>query len=335
MDLKKQAQWALDNIDSIKNKNILVVGDLGLDKYVDGSVDRISPEAPVPILRVHSRSSKLGLAGNVAANIASLGGQAQLLSLVGKDDASEELQQLFQDRSISTDGLISTLNRKTTCKTRLLSGHHHLLRFDEESTSPLIDNERSQLFTKIETAIQKADLVVLQDYGKGLIDRASAQFIIDQAKKHGLKVLVDPYSNSPLDWYKGAFLMTPNQKEAFELCRQKWNEEDPPTIEQQGQLLRNSIESENMVITLGSKGIKIFSKDSLFSVPTLARDVFDVTGAGDTVVSALALAIAAGWPLETAGFFANCAAGIVVGHVGALSCPIETVISEMKPLAQI
>lgn len=333
MDLKKKAQWALDHMESIKKQRVLVVGDLGMDRYIEGSVKRISPEAPVPVLNVNSRSRKLGLSGNVAANIQSLGGISHLVSLYGSDPEACEIDQLFNERQISSELIVKSEARPTTCKTRLLSGHHHLLRFDDEKTFPLTAAEKKQLKANIEAGLQTADIAILQDYGKGVIDSDTAQFLIQKAREKGLKVLVDPHRHSPLPWYKGAFLMTPNQSEATDLCHGLRQDLKEPSLEDQGSLLMEATGSEHMMITLGAQGIRLFAKGQQFSVPTLAQDVFDVTGAGDTVVATLALAMAAQWPLEEAGFLANCAAGIVVGHIGALSCPRGGLVTRLESLA--
>jgi len=323
-------QELLEQLSELENKRILVFGDVGLDEYVQGEVARISPEAPVPVVEVASRHIKLGLSANVAANVKSLGGEPLLFSLVGQDSGYEDLSKLLKDQGISNEYLMVDSSRSTTQKMRVMSGHHHIVRVDYENKNPVDVRFLTQHKPALEKALQTADCVIIQDYAKGLVNQVSAQMVVDLAKAAGKPVLVDPYRSTPLEVYKGCDFMTPNKQEAFELAKQIAK----PTIWQDANLIGTEfmelLGAPQMVITLGAQGMLIFDKGDIFSMPTFAKTVFDVTGAGDTVIAAFALAKAANWPMKKAGLFANMAAGVVVGHVGAIACSTEDLIASLK-----
>lgn len=320
--------WVCDHLSELKGKKILVVGDVGLDVYILGEVKRLSPEAPVPILDVQKEDTRLGLAANVAFNIQTLGGQCHLISVVGEDLAADDLKKLLQKNQIGSFDLISDRDRPTTRKMRLLAGQHHLARVDFEKQHLLSEKIKTETMTKIAQAIPQADVVILQDYSKGMFDWELAQQLIQKCKALGKKVLVDPYKSTSIAHYKGAYLMTPNKDESLALARQvDFRIEDTlESVDVIGKTLMDAIGSEQMVVTLGSQGMKLFEKGRTQQLPTFAQNVFDVTGAGDTVISAMALALAAGWDLEKAGYLANFAAGVVVGKVGCVPCEIKDLV---------
>ena len=324
--IKKMGAWVSDHLAELKGKKILVVGDVGLDVYILGEVKRLSPEAPVPILDVQNEDVRLGLAANVAANIQTLGGQCHLISVVGDDLAADDLKKLLQKNKVGSFDLICDRDRPTTRKMRLLAGQHHLARVDFEKQHLLSEKIKTETIYKIVQAIPQADVVILQDYSKGMIDWELAQQLMQKCKSLGKKVLVDPYKSTSLAHYKGAYLMTPNKDESFALARQMNIQiaDDLSSVEQIGRTLMEAIGSEQMVVTLGSQGMQLFEKGKTQKLPT--QNVFDVTGAGDTVISAMALALAAGWDLEKAGYLANFAAGVVVGKVGCVPCEIKDLV---------
>lgn len=323
--IRKAGDWVLNHISDLSGKNVLVVGDVGLDVYILGDVRRLSPEAPVPILDVATEDQRLGLSANVALNINALGGSAHLISVVGKDQSAEDLKHLFKNGGVSSLDLIVDEQRPTTRKMRLLAGQHHIARVDFEKQNFLSDEVRDLVLKKVAASIETADIIILQDYAKGMIDQKLAQDVIQLAQKLNKKVLVDPYKTTSLSHYKGAYLMTPNQGESVSLAKQlNYNlSEDSSQVDEVGQTLMKGIQSEQMVVTLGPAGMKLFEKGQIEQLPTFAQDVFDVTGAGDTVISAIALGLAAGWSLTQACYLANFAAGVVVGQIGCVPCHIE------------
>ncbi len=328
-EIKKPAAWVTDHLADLKNKKVLVVGDVGLDVYILGEVKRLSPEAPVPILDVHKEDIRLGLAANVAQNIQTLGGHCHLISVVGQDQAADDLQNLLIKQGVMSSDLIDDSERPTTRKMRLLTGQHHLARVDFEKQTVLSEKVKAATIQKILKAIPNADIVILQDYSKGMIDVELAQKLIQKCNELGKKVLVDPYRSTPLATYKGAYLMTPNKDESLALARQiQFNITDASeSVDVIGKTLMDAIGSQQMVVTLGAQGIKLFEEGQSQQLPTFAQNVFDVTGAGDTVIAAMALALAAGWDLEKAGYLANFAAGVVVGKVGCVPCEISELIA--------
>ena len=323
MSSQSTSQEILGKLPSLGGKKLLIFGDVGVDEYVLGSVSRISPEAPIPVVEVSSISKKLGLSANVAANIQSLGGSPLLVAVHGDDREGESLKGLLEEKGISTSHLVSDSGRPTTSKMRVLSGQHHIVRVDYETKNNIDSKTFSALEEKVDELIDDVDGIVIQDYAKGMISEASSQMVIKKAKSKNKAVIVDPYRSTPLDYYRGADFMTPNRDEAFELARQLPAGEWTPDVDSIGPALMKKIQAHKMVITLGSQGMKIFSEDRpSLQLPTFARKVFDVTGAGDTVIAAFSLALAAGWSIELAGYLANLAAGVVVGHVGAVACSL-------------
>ena len=322
-NLESERQKILGQLSQLEGKKIFIFGDLGIDQYVDGEVSRISPEAPVPVVEVTSTDTKLGLSGNVAANVKSLGGTPLLFSLVGEDRNGEVLESLLSEQGISAEHLIKDAKRETTAKLRVMSGQHHVVRVDYENKQAISEATLMAHKDAIAQGIESSDGVIIQDYAKGLISESACQMIMELAQKHNKKVMVDPHRSTPLKYYQGAQFMTPNRDEAFDLAKQIPRPEIWQDVDQIGAALMEATQSPQMVITLGPQGMKIFSEGEITHLPTLARKVFDVTGAGDTVIAAFSLALAAGWTIKQSGLFANMAAGVVVGQVGAVACTLE------------
>ena len=290
---------------------VLVVGDVMLDRYWFGDVSRISPEAPVPVARIGRMEERAGGAANVARNIASLGGKASILSVVGDDEAATALERLMKDDGITTlfkrDAAIST-----TIKLRVVARQQQLIRLDFEDAP-----SREILADKLEqyqSVLASHDVVILSDYGKGGLTHVAR--MIELARAAGKPVLIDPKGDDYAK-YAGATLLTPNRSEFKEVAGSWQNEEQ---LIAKAQALRSQLQLDALLVTRSEEGMTLFRADGALHQPTFAREVFDVSGAGDTVIGTLGLAMAAGLPLPTAMSLANAAAGIVVGKLGTAVC---------------
>lgn len=319
-------------IDMMKNIPILVLGDIGLDEYVLGSVRRISPEAPVPVVEVTEQDARLGLAANVAQNITSLGGKAILVSVVGDDPSADTLRNLLKEQSVNIDFLVVDRERPTTRKLRIMSGQHHVVRVDYERKKFLSDDMQKQLLSMVEKALPKCQAVILQDYAKGVLSESCIQEVIKIAKAMGKRVLIDPHRSTPVKYYRGADLMTPNYDEAVLLTSRGLDDLTgvSDSMDEVGADLMKAIGSKQMVITRGKDGVSLFEGHENKQIPTFARSVFDVTGAGDTMIAALTLAWTSGMSLEDACLVGNSAAGVVVAKVGCVPCTVEELRMAMK-----
>ncbi|MCB0341827.1 MAG: D-glycero-beta-D-manno-heptose-7-phosphate kinase [Pseudobdellovibrionaceae bacterium] len=321
----------LKRLPELEGRKVIVVGDVGLDEYVMGSVSRISPEAPVPVLDVSEEDQRVGLAANVAQNIASLGGIPLLVGVVGDDAAADALKKHLAASQVSNDFLITDKTRPTTRKTRVMAEHHHLVRVDYEHRRFLSADVEAQLLEKVESLLPESDGVILQDYAKGVISERGAQNIIAMAHRAGKRVLVDPHRSTPLSYYHGADLFKPNRDEAFILSELNLDElrEKKDSYLKVGETLMRRIGCQHLVMTRGKAGMTLFEKDEVVDLPTYARQVFDVTGAGDTVVAAIGLAWLSGLSLEEACVLGNFAAGVVVGKVGCVPCTVPELTEYM------
>ncbi len=324
----------VEKISLFKNKKILVIGDVGVDEYVMGSVKRISPEAPVPVLEVEAEDQRLGLAANVAQNVISLGGSVHLLSVIGSDSGSEILKSLLKKANVATDGLILDVSRPTTRKMRVMSGQHHLVRVDHEIRRPLSEKSEFALIEKLEKIINQVDVVVLEDYAKGIFSQSLVQKIVAVTKAAKKFLMVDPHQTKFAEFYKGVDLIKPNYAEALALTKihEDSIENSSQGVLQVGRELQKITGAGQIVLTQGAHGMTIFSQDQVTQVPTFAKKVFDVTGAGDTVIAAIALGVAAGLPLTESCMIANFAAGVVVGKVGCVPCEIADLISSIQSM---
>ena len=293
--------------DNLSKAKILVVGDVMLDRYWFGQVNRISPEAPVPIAKISHREDRAGGAANVARNISSLGGQATLLSVIGQDEAGAALESLLKENGVNTQ-LYRDSNISTTVKLRVLSRQQQLLRIDfEEIPTDEILTNKLEIYSKL---VSEHDLVILSDYGKGCLRYAEKMIVA--ARALGKPVLVDP-KGSDYSHYKGATLLTPNRME-FQAVAGSWSDE--AALTQKAQALRQELQLDALLVTRSEEGMSLYQKDEVLHQPTVARQVFDVSGAGDTVIGTLGLMLAAGYDYEEAISIANRAAGIVVGKLG-------------------
>jgi D-glycero-beta-D-manno-heptose-7-phosphate kinase len=332
---KELMQSLLSKVDALSGRKMIVVGDSGLDEYVFGKVRRISPEAPVPVVEVSENKSsdfRLGLSTNVAQNISSLGGECFLVSVVGDDSSAAELKKLLEREKISTDHLVVDSSRPTTRKLRVMAGQHHLVRVDYEHQRFLSDELHEKLVEKVRTLLPRSDGVIIQDYAKGVVSESCVQQIAKLAKLAGKKVMVDPHRSTPAHYYKGTDIMTPNHEEAISLSGLRVDDlrQASDSLKEVGDALRASTGSQNMIITRGKDGISLFEGEVTTQIPTFAKQVFDVTGAGDTVIAALSMAWAAGLSLVEACLMANHAAGVVVGKVGCVPCCKHELIQAIR-----
>lgn len=308
-------------LNSFKNLKIGVVGDMMLDDYLIGNVDRISPEAPVPVVSIKSERFSLGGAANVINNLWSLGANILSFGVVGRDFDGQRLLEELEKKGIDVSGIISTIDRPTIVKRRVISGNHQLLRLDWENSSHIRANTEDLLLEKIENSIKDLDAVILSDYNKGLLTPKVTKRIIELCRENEIIVIVDPKPGN-VENYFGATSMTPNRKEAIECLGIKSSD----NMEKIGRELKNKLGLENLLLTRSEEGMSLFEGEEIINIPTYAKEVFDVTGAGDTVISVFTLASAAGISLNEAAKIANTAAGVVVGKMGTSTVTEEEII---------
>jgi rfaE bifunctional protein kinase chain/domain len=321
----------IEKLPNLSKGKLLVIGDICLDEYLMGEVKRISPEAPVPVLDVKNQESRLGLTANVAQNVVSLGGKCHLIGVVGDDITAEHLCNYLKMANVNTEGLIVDKDRPTTKKTRLMAGNHHIVRVDFEKRKFLSDEIREQLLEKAKFYMPKVDVVVLEDYAKGVFCEKTTQSLIKLAHQNNKKVFVDPHRSTPVHYYRGADVIKPNKDEAYILSGLNIDElrDDEESLERVAKSIQQLTGCEHLVITLGKDGMVNYSGNEFFALPTEAKQTFDVTGAGDTVLATLSLALASGFNLNEACILSNSAAGVVVGKVGCVPCHYSELHSEM------
>jgi D-beta-D-heptose 7-phosphate kinase/D-beta-D-heptose 1-phosphate adenosyltransferase len=314
--------FALDSltgiVDRFAGRRLLVLGDAMLDHYLWGRCDRISPEAPVPVVDVQRESTSLGGAGNVAANLAALGAEPVLVAVMGDDDHGRRMLDAFAERGVHTRGLVRDAQRPTTFKTRILAQNQQVVRADWESRADLEGPALFAVLDMLARELPRCDALIVSDYGKGVITRVVLERALGLAKAQGIPTAVDP-KESHLDAYQGVNILTPNQHEAGYVMGKRITDER--SLMEVGWGLQQRLDAECALITRGADGMSLFERGGRYThLPTVAREVFDVTGAGDTVVSVVALALAAGAEYPEACYLANHAAGIVIREVGTAAC---------------
>jgi D-beta-D-heptose 7-phosphate kinase / D-beta-D-heptose 1-phosphate adenosyltransferase len=301
--------------------NILVIGDLMIDHYLWGKCERISPEAPVQIVNIDKESSVLGGAGNVINNLRALGSNVDVISVIGNDMAAKELQFLLNDIDVNSNMLIIEEKRKTSKKSRLIASQQQILRYDNESIEDISPNSEEKIINILDKNILNYDAVILSDYGKGVLTNSLTQKIISLSNKNNIKVFVDP-KGKDYSKYKNAYTLTPNKKEAIEATN--INIKNDESLEKAIKQLKETCNLTVSLITLSENGIAIFD-DNLRIKPTVAREVYDVTGAGDTVIASITFAIANNLDIDEAIKFANLAAGVVVGKIGSATATLDEI----------
>lgn len=307
--------------DAMPSKNILTIGDIMLDEYIWGTVDRISPEAPVPVVDVRDETFRLGGAGNVVRNIRSLGAGVELFSVIGGDRQGETICGLLADEGVDAGSLVVDKKRRTIVKTRIIANTQQVVRIDKEDRDHISEGDKDRLFSLVKKKMAKADAVILSDYGKGLLSVGLIAGVIEEAGGKGLLVSVDPKERN-FPHYKDAGIITPNKKElAFGAGMEITSEAD--LIEAAGRIF-DMLGCRMILATRGAEGMSLFeSRKKVTHIPTAAKMVFDVTGAGDTVISVFTLASASGATPAEAAAISNVAAGIVVGEVGAATAGFD------------
>jgi len=311
-----------ENINEIKKPNILVIGDLMIDHYLWGSTNRISPEAPVQVVDVQKETTVLGGAGNVVNNLVSLGADVMVISVVGEDEVSKELTQMLEDINVR-HYLICDENRKTTKKSRIIASAQQIIRYDQESKEDISPESEALITMGLLKIIDQFDVILVSDYGKGVITDSLMSKIIFCASGTNTKVLVDPKGDD-YSKYIGSYLLTPNKKEAQEATGIDINDE--ASLKVALKKLHNTACLQVPMITLSEDGIAILDEnDNVIKKPTVAREVFDVTGAGDTVLASLGYCLSNGDNIIDAMEFANLAAGVVVGKIGSATATLEEI----------
>lgn len=312
-----------------KDVKILVIGDLILDEFVWGDSSRISPEAPIPVVVVERESLMPGGAANVASNISSLGAKTYLVGVTGKDDNGRRLKNLLADRGVNVEGIIPDMERPTTLKTRVVARHQQVVRIDREKTKGLSHAVNEKLIEYVRKKLDSVDAIIIEDYGKGVITPHLLKAIVPLAKRRGKIVTVDP-KEEHFNYYRGVTAITPNRKEAETMG--KLRAADGTSLDKLGMKLLSRLKLKAALITLGEQGMRVFEDGGrITQIPTVAQEVFDVSGAGDTVIAAFTVSLATGARLIDAAHISNFAAGIVVGKVGvATASPDELIARILK-----
>lgn len=318
--------------EQFKNKRIAIIGDVMLDAYLIGGVTRISPEAPVPIVGLSKKENRLGGAANVALNIVSLGAQAVICSVVGNDIEGKELIDLFEKEGVSADGIIQSQDRKTTVKTRVIGNNQQLLRIDSEQTNNISSVEEQALVSKIKALIESGvDAIIFEDYNKGVITPTLISSILKKCQEKNIPTTVDPKKDNFFE-YKGVTLFKPNLKELKEGLNLSFSIQDKDAFEDAVAQLEAKLENKNTFITLSEHGVFIKSNSEKHYIPAHIRNIADVSGAGDTVISVATLCLTAGLPLYQVAAFANLAGGLVCEKSGVVSIEKEQLAHEIRLL---
>ncbi|WP_066629797.1 bifunctional heptose 7-phosphate kinase/heptose 1-phosphate adenyltransferase [Labilibacter marinus] len=306
--------------ESFNDKNILILGDVMIDSYLWGDVNRISPEAPVPILSGIGRENRLGGAANVALNIQALGANPILCSVIGDDIRSHDFFQLLEDQKLSKDGIVTCHHRMTTVKTRVISQHQHLLRVDEEICTPINQDSETKLLSSLKNVVKthRIDAIIFEDYDKGVITPSVIKNVIEVAESKGIPTLVDPKKRNFND-YKGVTFFKPNFKEFTEGCKLELKKGENESIAQAGKTFQKDQNIDILMITLSEHGVFINRKDGESAIiPAEIRSISDVSGAGDTVISVSALCLIQGLEPRLIARIANMAGGLVCEESGVV-----------------
>jgi rfaE bifunctional protein kinase chain/domain len=323
----------LDNLKSnFAGRKIAIVGDMMLDCYFWGDVKRVSPEAPVPIVEVEEEFCRFGGGANVALNVLKLGGIPLPVGVIGKDIDGETFMSLLNEANMNSEGIIKDDSRPTTAKTRVIAGKQHVVRIDKESKQNISEEAEKKLFDYLSANLGQLDGIILQDYNKGVLTTTLIRNIIELANSKKILVTVDPKFNNFFD-YKNVTVFKPNKKEAEDILGMKIKSKKD--ITDAGKMILDKLNAENVLMTLGAEGIVVFEKNKPEKrMPTKARKIADVSGAGDTVIATLTMALSAGANIVEASYLANYAAGIVCEEVGIAPIEIgklfETVGKESK-----
>lgn len=322
-----------DLFDKFNGLRILVIGDVMLDAYVMGKVNRISPEAPVPIVSLENEDARIGGAGNVALNLLALGAKPIICGVIGEDSSGDKLLNLFEKNGISTDGLVKSMVRKTTVKTRVISNKQQLLRIDSESTFPLLESEEIKLNNTIQNIInQGIDGIIFEDYNKGVLTDSVIQNTIKIAKEKDIPTAVDPKKENFLS-YKGVSLFKPNLKELKEGLNLNFDFNSNKELFEKGiELLEEKLQNEISFVTLSENGVFIKNQTEKYYVPAHMRSISDVSGAGDTVIAVATLCLISGASTKQIAEISNLAGGLVCEKSGVVSISKNELLKEVSEL---
>ena len=322
-----------DLFDKFNGLRILVIGDVMLDAYVMGKVNRISPEAPVPIVSLENEDARIGGAGNVALNLLALGAKPIICGVIGEDSSGDKLLNLFEKNGISTDGLVKSMARKTTVKTRVISNKQQLLRIDSESTFPLLESEEIKLNNTIQNIInQGIDGIIFEDYNKGVLTDSVIQNTIKIAKEKDIPTAVDPKKENFLS-YKGVSLFKPNLKELKEGLNLNFDFNSNKDLFEKGiEVLEEKLQNEISFVTLSEYGVFIKNQTEKYYVPAHMRSISDVSGAGDTVIAVATLCLISGASTKQIAEISNLAGGLVCEKSGVVSISKNDLLKEVSEL---
>ncbi|HEY5690821.1 MAG TPA: bifunctional ADP-heptose synthase [Cyclobacteriaceae bacterium] len=322
---------SLEEVFEAFNKlTVLVIGDIMLDSYIWGHVDRVSPEAPVPIVRVKKRDYRLGGAANVALNIQALGAKPVLCALVGEDDPGNKLLECLDQQNMSREGIVVSKNRPTTIKTRIIASHQHVVRVDDESDQELVKDEEHELLKQIEMLIPKCNAIIFEDYDKGVINASLIAKTVAMANKKGIPIIVDPKKRNFMA-YNGVTLFKPNLKELREGLKLDIDGGDQSQVEKAVGILRKQLNA-GVMLTLSERGVYIDYKSSKLKLAAHTREIADVSGAGDTVVSIAGLCVALDLEPGLIAALSNLGGGLVCEHTGVVPINKDELIKEAQRL---
>jgi D-glycero-beta-D-manno-heptose-7-phosphate kinase len=314
---------------SFKDQKILIIGDIMIDSYVWGNVERISPEAPVPVVQVRKKEKRLGGAGNVAKNILSMGAKPLLCSVIGDDMEGRYMIELMQERGIPSDGIIPSKSRITTVKERFISGSQHILRVDEEQVHDLNPSEKHEMKKRIGELLPGCNAVIFEDYDKGVLGKEIIRYTIQLANKLKIPTVVDPKRKN-FSHYKQATLFKPNLKEIRDGLKIDLGRDDMEGLKKAVKLLKEKLEVKNVLVTLSEKGVYFSANDNDHLVPAHVRTISDVSGAGDTVVSIAALCVSLHLSPEFTASLSNLGGGLVCEYSGVVAIDRERLRKEAK-----
>jgi rfaE bifunctional protein kinase chain/domain len=315
-------------VGAIAGRRLAVLGDCMLDRYLWGRVDRISPEAPVPVVEIERESTALGGAANVAVNLRALGAEAVLIGVAGDDADGAALIEACRARGVDAGGVVQASDRPTTVKTRIIAHSQQVVRADREARHDVAGSALGTLRASLEREIARCDGLVVSDYGKGVITAETLATALAAARRRGVAVSVDP-KESHIDAYRGVSILTPNQHEAGYVQGRRIVDE--ASLLDAGWGLQRRLDAEAVLVTRGPEGMSLFERGGRYThLPTVAREVYDVTGAGDTVVSVVAACLATGADFVTSCLLANHAAGVVIREVGTATCVPEALLASLR-----
>lgn len=320
-----------NQIERFSGLRVLIIGDVMLDSYIWGAVERISPEAPVPVVQVRNRDVRLGGAANVALNIQALGAIPVLVALAGTDEAGKRLTSLLQAAGMPTAGIVTSAERPTTVKTRVIASHQHIVRVDDETDRPASADEELALITRIDTLLAGCHVIIFEDYDKGTITPALIHHVVASARQQNIPTVVDPKKRNFLA-YTGVTLFKPNLKELREGLKVDVQAAHLQDVKTAVALVRQKLEAKVVLLTLSEHGVFMDADGAVVHLPAHVREIADVSGAGDTVVSIAALALALGLPAAAIAALANLGGGLVCQHVGVVPINRAELIKEAAQL---